>query len=109
MSPVHSTLTAEPAIARITSNPAAVPTTPGWMHVQGWPGSAIVCTATVSRHTLLFGFHNKEALCDCAGGHTYGLILADIRKADPPIPYKGHQGIHYVPDAVFAGQEGLIR
>jgi len=69
------------------------------------PSGAVVAHALVEKVERLHGGadQRKAAMCDCAG--RVGIFLADVVRLDPPVAYRGHQGLFCVPDHLL-GVEG---
>jgi len=64
---------------------------------KAYPLGAVVCTAYADEHRALDERYSAAALCDCSACNLFGLSLCDVRPVEPPVPWRGSQGIWYLP------------
>ena len=66
--------------------------------------TGIICHAKVHNVRRLNSLIDaRSALCLCEGDA--GICLTDIVRLDPPVPYRGHQGLFYVPNHLLGLEE----
>lgn len=63
---------------------------------DGWPAGVVVCTVRVISAHWLGPADSRAALCPCDASR-FGLFLRDVVVVEPPIPWRGAQGVWPLP------------